>query len=77
MLDLCRNLKGESKLNTATGAVYRDRLAIQEARKRDEPVAEVSEEVADAVEVGMVLNRAMRRALARGKEWRPTPLRRY
>ena len=58
-------------MNTNTGEIYRDPWHLEEAMKRDEPVAEVSAEVADAVEVGMALNRAMRRAIEHNREYQP------
>lgn len=58
-------------MNTNNGQVYRTMAEINAAKERGEPVAEVSERVAEAVEVGMsVLNRRERRkqaAEARGK----------
>lgn len=53
-------------MNTETGEVYRDVESIVAAQKRGEPLAEVSEKVAQAVEIGMLaMNRAERRAEAR------------
>jgi hypothetical protein len=50
----------ETIVNTETGQIYRGDTAIGAARARGEPVVEVSERVATAVEAGM--NRAARRA---------------
>lgn len=46
-------------MNTETGQIYRGADAISAARARGEPVVEVSERVATAMEAG---NRAERRA---------------
>ncbi len=49
-----------------TGQIYRGQQAIAEAEARGEPVVEVSERVAQAVEIGMaVLNRHERRKQAK------------
>lgn len=51
-------------MNTDTGQIYRNALDIDAARLRGEPIVDVSERVADAVEIGMAaLNRAERRAV--------------
>jgi hypothetical protein len=53
-------------MNTETGNIYRTQLDIDAARQRGEPVVDVSEHVADAVEIGMqALQRAERRVIAR------------
>jgi hypothetical protein len=52
-------------VNTETGQVYRGEAAIGAARARGEPIVEVSERVAAAVEYGM--NRAERRARRFGR----------
>lgn len=50
-------------MNTDTGQIYREQEAIEAAKLRGEPITQVSERVADAVEIGMeALNRAERRA---------------
>jgi hypothetical protein len=49
-------------MNTDTGQVYRTQVEIDAAQARGEPLARVSERVADAVEIGMShLNRHERR----------------
>lgn len=52
-------------MNTDTGQIYRGEAAISAARARGEPIVEVNERVADAVEYGM--NRAARRARRFGR----------
>ena len=53
-------------MNTDNGRIYRNAEAIEAARARGEPLAEVSEQVADTVEIGMLaLNRAQRRVQQR------------
>lgn len=52
-------------MNTDTGQIYRGPDAIAAARARGEPIAEVSERVAAAVQLGM--NRAERRAQRFGR----------
>lgn len=55
-------------MNTNTGEIYRGDAAIQAARERGEPIAEVSERVARAVETGLgVMNRAERRRQMRAE----------
>lgn len=51
-------------MNTDTGQVYRTKSEIDAAFMRGEPLVPVSEDVADAVEAGMALNRHERRRLA-------------
>jgi hypothetical protein len=51
-------------MNVDTGQIYRNQLDIEAAKLRGEPITEVSERVADAVEIGMqALERAERRAV--------------
>lgn len=53
-------------MNTDTGQVYRTLEEALKAKARGEPVVEVSAQVADAVEIGMLaMNRAERRRAAR------------
>ncbi len=55
-------------MNSDTGQVYRGEFEIAAAIGRGEPVVRVSEQVADAVEIGMLaMNRAERRRAARAK----------
>lgn len=54
----------KSGMNTDTGDIYRTLEEKRLAMMREEPLVEVSERVADAVEIGMeALNRAERRAI--------------
>lgn len=53
-------------MNPESGRIYRTTEEIEAARSRGEPIVQVSERVADAVEIGSeVLNRAERRLRAR------------
>lgn len=50
-------------MNSDTGRIYWDKDEAKAARQRGEPIVEVSERVAHAVEIGMeAMNRAERRA---------------
>lgn len=51
-------------MNPETGRVYRDTQEYLAAIGRGEPLIEISEDVADAVEAGMALNRHERRRMA-------------
>ena len=57
-------------MNTETGAIYRSDVEIEMARRRGEPLVEISQEQADAIEAvkhcceahHLAVNRAQRRA---------------
>lgn len=58
-------------MNADTGQVYRELEEIAAAQERGEPLVMVSDEVADAVEIGMeALSRARRRYIERKMEKR-------